>query len=343
MFSQFSVRRPYTVFVAVCLILVLGIISFVNMSTDLLPNIELPYIVVMTSYPGASPEQVELAVTRPLEAALGTAGGLKNVNSVSRENSSMIMLEFVQTTNMDSAMIELSNSIDMLSARLDSAVSKPMLVRINPDMMPIMVATVDMEGKDTAALSDFVTETVMPRFERIEGVASVTPSGLLEKEMRVVLNQAKIDTLNHSVLGAVDQSLNDTKAKLLSAQKELDQALAKLSEETVNQAGQMAEATVMLDGTIARLQAMLAEEAQLLTQQTVLQKQRDMLAQMADLAPTLQELFPNGVAGLTPEEYAALLEQLGALLPADLSWINLGRNDRAFPGRDAGVHPRGGH
>ena len=332
MFSQFSVRRPYTVFVAVCLILVLGIISFVNMSTDLLPNIELPYIVVMTSYPGASPEQVELAVTRPLEAALGTAGGLKNVNSVSRENSSMIILEFVQTTNMDSAMIELSNNIDMLSARLDSAVSKPMLVRINPDMMPIMVATVDMEGKDMAALSTFVTETVMPRFERIEGVASVTPSGLLEKEMRVVLNQAKIDTLNHSVLGAVDQSLNDTKAKLLSAQKELDQALAKLNEETINQAGQMAEASVLLDGTIARLQAMLTEEAQLLTQQAVLQKERDMIAQLADLAPTLQELFPNGVTGLSPEEYAALLAQLGELLPADLAGLTLSEMTELYQG-----------
>ncbi len=330
MFSQFSVRRPYTVFVAVCLILVLGIISFINMSTDLLPSIELPYIVVMTSYPGASPEQVELAVTRPLEAALGTTGGLKNVNSVSRENSSMIILEFVQTTNMDSAMIELSNSIDMLSARLDSAVSKPMLMRINPDMMPIMVATIDMEGKDVAALSTFVTETILPRFERIEGVASVTPSGLLEKEMRVVLNQAKIDTLNRSVLGAVDQGLNDTKAKLLSAQRELDKALAKLNEETQNQAGQIAEASVLLDGTIARLQAMLSEEAQLLTQQTVLQREREMLSQLADLAPMLQELFPNGVTNLTPEEYAALMEQLAAILPADLADLTLGEMNELF-------------
>ncbi|NLA11951.1 MAG: efflux RND transporter permease subunit, partial [Firmicutes bacterium] len=100
MLSQFSVKRPYTVLVAAILVLVLGIVSFTGMRTDLLPDIELPYIVVVTTYPGASPEQVEQTVTRPLESVLSSAGGLKNISSISSENSSIVILEFAQETNM---------------------------------------------------------------------------------------------------------------------------------------------------------------------------------------------------------------------------------------------------
>ena len=112
MFSKYSVKKPYTVLVAVVLVLVLGVISFMGLTTDLLPSIELPYIIVATPYPGASPEKVELAVTKPLESVLGTTSGVKNVTSTSSENSSMVILEFEQGTNMDSATIELSGNID---------------------------------------------------------------------------------------------------------------------------------------------------------------------------------------------------------------------------------------
>ena len=96
MLPQFSVRKPYTVLVAVVLVLVLGVISFTGMTTDLLPAMELPYVVVMTTYPGASPEKIETTVTKPLEAVLGTTGGIKNVSSVSSENASLVILEFEQ-------------------------------------------------------------------------------------------------------------------------------------------------------------------------------------------------------------------------------------------------------
>ncbi|MFY9412310.1 MAG: efflux RND transporter permease subunit, partial [Dethiobacteria bacterium] len=92
MLSQFSVKRPYTVIVAVVLVIVLGVISYMGMRTDLLPEIELPYVVVVTAYPGASPEQVEQAATKPLESSLGTVSGLKKISSISQENSSIIIL-----------------------------------------------------------------------------------------------------------------------------------------------------------------------------------------------------------------------------------------------------------
>ena len=98
MLSKFSVKRPLTVIVGVILTFILGIVSFTGMTTDLLPSIDLPYVAVITTYPGASPEKVELTVTKPIEQALSTTANIKNVNSVSSENSSMILLEFEQGT-----------------------------------------------------------------------------------------------------------------------------------------------------------------------------------------------------------------------------------------------------
>ena len=125
MFSRFSVKRPLTIFVSVILTIILGIVSFTGMTTDLLPKMDLPYVVVITAYPGASPEKVELGVTKPLEKVLATTSGIENIDSVSSENSSMIILEFSQDMNMDSAMIDLSGKIDLVKSQLDDEVGSP--------------------------------------------------------------------------------------------------------------------------------------------------------------------------------------------------------------------------
>ena len=92
MLGKFSVKKPYTVLVAVILIIVLGVVSFTRMSTDLLPNISLPYVIVMTTYPGASPETVEMTVTKPVESSMATVSNIKEISSVSSENYSMVIL-----------------------------------------------------------------------------------------------------------------------------------------------------------------------------------------------------------------------------------------------------------
>ncbi len=319
MLSRFSVKRPYTVLVAVVLVIVLGIISFTGMSTDLLPDIELPYVVAITTYPGASPEQVEQSVTRPLESALGTTSGLKNIQSVSNENSSIIILEFIQSVNMDSVMIELSNNIDMVSARLDSAVSKPMLLRISPDMMPIMVATVDMEGRDIGEVSKFVNDIVLPAFERVDGVASVSAMGLLEKELRVSLNQEKIDALNERVIKDLDWTLDETQAQLKDAQAELAAARKLMEGETAKQQGQIAEAGAQLVSAIANLNALLAEEILLNSQKAAFEMEKDGLLQLEALSLFFSQAFPNGVSALSPEMYAAIMAQLTPILPDELA------------------------
>ena len=175
--SKFSVKKPFTVLVAVVMLLVLGIVSFTKMTTDLLPSISLPYILVITTYPGASPEKVENDVTQVLESAFGTVNGVENVTSVSNENYSMITLEFAEDTNMDSAMVKLSSQIDQIE--LPDMAGIPSLLEISPDMMATMYAAVDYSGMDIYELTKFTEETVTPYLERQSGVASVTETGLV--------------------------------------------------------------------------------------------------------------------------------------------------------------------
>ena len=114
MWSKFSVKRPYTVIVGVVMCLLLGVISFTHSTTDLLPEMELPYVVIYTSYPGASAEKVESSLTRVLESSVSTTEDLNNMTSLSSDNLSLIMLEFADDTNMDTAMINLNAKVDMV-------------------------------------------------------------------------------------------------------------------------------------------------------------------------------------------------------------------------------------
>ena len=282
MLPQFSVRKPYTVLVAVVLVLVLGVISFTGMTTDLLPAMELPYVVVMTTYPGASPEKIETTVTKPLEAVLGTTGGIKNVSSVSSENASIVILEFEQGTNMDSAMIELSSNVDLVSGQMDDAVGTPMLMKISPDMLPVMVASVDMDGMDVKEISAFADETVMPAFERIDGVASVDATGLVEQQVTVTLDQAKIDALNDKVLAGVDSGLADAQRELREGQAKVADGKAKLAEGEAALESQkdsaldkLAQGSAQVDGASATLSALLSEETTLTANQKAFEAERD--------------------------------------------------------------------
>ena len=112
MLAKFSVKKPYTVLVGVILVVVLGVVSFAKMTTDLFPNLSLPYVIVMTPYPGASPETVEMVITKPVESGMATVSNIEGITSVSAENYSMVILEFSQSTNMDSVSLEIREMLD---------------------------------------------------------------------------------------------------------------------------------------------------------------------------------------------------------------------------------------
>ena len=217
MFSRFSVKKPYTILVGVVLILVLGVVSFMKMTTDLLPEMSLPYVIIVTTDMGASPEEVEKDVTAPIEAAMATTSNIKSITSTSSDSVSMVMLEYEQSTSMDSIIIEIQQSLDQLTGTFPDTVTSPMIMQLDPDMLPVMIASADVEGMDLSELSIYVEDELIPMIESIEGVASVTATGVLDEDIQVTLDKEKIDVLNEQILSKIEEQFVD-------AQKELDDA-----------------------------------------------------------------------------------------------------------------------
>lgn len=230
MISRSSVKKPYTVVVAVVLILILGVVSFGKMNTDLLPSMNLPYAIVMTTYSGASPETVEAVVTKPIEQSMATVTDIENVSSQSRENVSMVVLEFAESANMDSASIEIREKLDQISGYWDDSVGKPMVMKLNPDMMPIMVAAVEMDGMEASDVTDYVKNHIQAEVESVAGVASVSTTGTITESVEVLLNEEKIKAVNKKVKKALDSQFEDKEQELKEAQEELDEGREKLED-----------------------------------------------------------------------------------------------------------------
>ena len=190
---KFSVKKPLTIFVVVIAILVLGVVSYTRMTPDLLPNMDFPYVMIMTTYPGANPERVEAEVTKPMEQSMATLEHIQEITSTSSENYSMVMLEFEESVNMDTIGVDIQQAISVLQAGWDSMVGTPYVLKINPSMLPVSVAAVSMEGMSTIELTDFLNETLMNKLEGVAGVARITTSGTVTQELHVVLDQVKLD------------------------------------------------------------------------------------------------------------------------------------------------------
>ena len=318
MLSKFSVKKPFTVFVSVILVVLLGVISFTKMTTDLLPSMDLPYVVVMTTYPGASPEKVELAVTKPLEQSLATTSGVKNINSISSENSSVIILEFEQSVNMDSILIEMNSYIDLAQAQFDDDVQSPMVMKMNPDMLPIMVASIDVNGLDTKEVTKVVNETVIPAFEKIDGVASVNSTGLVEEKIKVQLNQEKIDSINNKVLASIDKKLAEGKAQLDDAKNQLESGKNQLQTQGKEQTAQLAEASSALESGKTQL---IEAINSLLLAQNDLENQKADIEQKKNLLDKFLEV-QQGVGIEISEKEQELLNELTSGLEAINSGIS---------------------
>ena len=224
MISKFSAKKPYTVFVGVVMIIVLGVVSLMKMSADLLPNISLPYVMIMTTYAGASPETVETVITKPIESTMATVSNIEGIMSMSGDSYSMVAMEFAQTTNMDSISLEISEKLDQIESYWDDdAIGTPIVMKMNPDMLPIMIAAVGKEDMSAAEISEFVQNDITPRLESIEGVASVTETGLISESVHVIIRQEKIDKINEQVFGYID-------GEMLDAQKDIDEGREDLDE-----------------------------------------------------------------------------------------------------------------
>ena len=247
MISKFSVRKPYTVIVGVVLVIILGIVSFTKMTTDMLPSMELPYAIVMTTYQGASPEEVETAVTKPVEQAMATISNIKEVNSTSSENMSMVILEFEGDTDMNAVSLDMREKLDMIKGYWPDKVGNPTIMKMNPDMMPVMVTAVDSDKLDTAELSDLIEDKVSPAVEAVDGVASVSTNGLVENSINVIINEDKIEKLNKKIQKAMNGQFDKAQDKLDQAKSKLETGKNTLNAKRAQANKQLAKAQTALD------------------------------------------------------------------------------------------------
>ena len=246
MLSKFSVRKPFTVLVAVVICLVLGFLSFQNMSTDFLPNMEFPYALVMTTYPGASPEEVEKAVSEPVEQAMERINNVKELQSISIQNMSMVVMSFNDGTDMGSTVVDMRESLDMVTSQFDDSIGSPTIMKMNPDMMPIMVAALDYDKLDSAEVTKKAEKEIIPELESVEGVASVNESGSIEKKIQVIIQQDKIDKMNELVQKAIEGKLSDAQDKIDEGKKKLENGKNKLKNGKETAADKMAKGETKL-------------------------------------------------------------------------------------------------
>ena len=228
--AKFSVKKPLTVFVVVLAVVVLGVVAYLRMTPDLLPNMDFPYVVIVTADPGASPESVEEEITRPMEQSMATLDQIKEVTSTSQNSVSMVMLQFEDGVNMDTISVDIQQKISVLQGQWDDMVGAPYVLKINPSMIPVMVAAVSREGTDVYALSDLVTDEFTGKLEGVTGVASVTVSGALTRQAHVILDQEKMDALSATLEDAVKEQLKKAESQLYAAQKQVTDGEKALSD-----------------------------------------------------------------------------------------------------------------
>ncbi|APC09565.1 efflux RND transporter permease subunit [Neomoorella thermoacetica] len=196
--SQAVIKRPVALTMVVLVVILMGVVSLSRLKVDLLPDMKLPYAAVITSYSGAGPEEIEKTVTRPLEDALGTVQGIKNIRSMSMSGSSVIILEFNWGQDMDFATLNMREKIDQIQSRLPDGVDKPMVMKMDPNMFPVM--TLALHGDlDQQRLKDIAENTVKNRLERLDGVAAVNVTGGLEREIQVLVDPARLQTFGLSI------------------------------------------------------------------------------------------------------------------------------------------------
>ena len=191
MFSKLCIRKPVTTIMVTLMVFIAGIVSYFNLDQALMPDMDLPIAVVMTTYVGASPEEIEELISKPMEESLGSIANVDTVTSYSSTNSSMVLLQFVDGTDIDMAAVDMRDKIDQMKSTLPDAAGDPMVIKMDINAMPITIG-VKAENMDLESLNDLLEDNVVNRLERIEGVASVSLSGGITNEVRITVDPVKL-------------------------------------------------------------------------------------------------------------------------------------------------------
>lgn len=191
MFSKLCIRKPVTTIMITLMVFIAGIVSYFNLDQALMPDVDLPIAVVATTYVGASPEEIENLISKPLEEGLGSISNVDTITSVSSANISMVVLQFVDGTDIDMAAVDMRDKLDQIKSGLPDDAGDPMVIKMDINAIPIMIG-VKAENLDLTALNELLEDNVVNRLERIEGVASVDLSGGITREVRITVDPTKL-------------------------------------------------------------------------------------------------------------------------------------------------------
>ena len=188
--GKFSVKRPVTVAMAALVLILFGIVSFTRMSIDLMPKMELPIMAVMTTYDGAGPEEVEDLITKPIESSIAGISGIDMIQSFSSAGSSVVMMSFDYETNMDTATNAVRDKLEMARMMMPSDVGDSTILKLDMNSMPILMVGVSGD-RSLDDVKKIVDDKIIPRLERIDGVAAATAIGGSEQQVQITANPYK--------------------------------------------------------------------------------------------------------------------------------------------------------
>lgn len=194
-----SVKRPVAVTMAVLIFFVMGTFSMTRLSMDMMPDMSLQMLGIITQYSGVAPAEIENLVTIPIENAVSAVSGAKNTSSMSSEGSSVVMVEFNNSTDIDQASLDVKDRINLIKSMLPEGCDDPMTVKFDPSMMPVAMLSFSLEGSDLTAAKEYVENNVTKRLEAIDGVASVSVDGGSDREIHVDVDTNKLFGYNISL------------------------------------------------------------------------------------------------------------------------------------------------
>ncbi|MDD5449315.1 MAG: efflux RND transporter permease subunit [Candidatus Omnitrophica bacterium] len=197
--SQFSVKRPVTIMMIYASVILMGVISWGKLPQELFPPITYPQLTIVTTYENAAPEEVETHITKIIEEAIGTVSRLRRISSISKEGTSIVIAEFLWGTNMDFAAMGLREKIDLIKERLPIDAQEPLVKKFNPFDLPIMTLSVTGSAHP-AKLRDITERLIKDELEKIEGVASASVVGGIEREILVEIDQDRLQASGIPIL-----------------------------------------------------------------------------------------------------------------------------------------------
>ena len=202
------VRRPTTVIVIFALLTALAVVVYPNLAVELFPEMDLPMVIIYSTYQGASPQTMESRVTKLIESAISNVSGINSVSSTSSEGIALIMVEFAYGTDLDQASQAMNDNINLFSDAFPDDASKPTIFKLNTNMMPIMnIALKGTDGMDANSLRSLMEDVIQNRLERVEGVSTTSINGGQDAYVQVAVDQNRLEAYGMT-LSQVAYALN---------------------------------------------------------------------------------------------------------------------------------------